>query len=201
MKRMTTAIATLLLAYGSVQGALADVAAPDAMVKQVTADVVQALEDNKEQLKSDPSAVYEIVDKLILPHFDFTYMSQLVLARHWRSATAQQREDFTAAFRGLLVKTYSNSLRDFSGEDVEYPAFRAAADADDVTVPMEIIPKAGPSIPLDYSLHKPDGVWKVYDVNIDGLSLVTNYRRTFGSDVKEKGLDALIKQLQSKQPK
>ena len=202
MKRITStrllAFLVASLALGAT-GLQAETQGPDQLVKEVTTGVIKALEDNAAELKSSPDTVYEIVDTLVLPHFDFKYMSQLVLARHWRTASDEQKERFTKVFRNLLVKTYATSLADFSGEEVSFPPFRAPAGADDVTVPMEIIPQAGPALPLDYSLHQIDGVWKVYDVNIDGLSLVTNYRRSFGKDIKEKGLDGLIAQVEAKQ--
>lgn len=173
--------------------------APDVLVKNVSQQILSGLKARQDELTADPDKLYAFVDELVLPHFDFTYMSQLVLGKYWRKASADQRAQFTREFRNLLVKTYSNSLTEYEGQIVEYLPFRMPSDPDEgATVKVEIIPKAGPSIPMDYALHQIDGVWKIYDVSVDGLSLVTNYRRSFGREVDEKGLDALIASLKNR---
>lgn len=197
-RRLSTLVAAFIATFALAPLHAADAISPDKQVQQVTQDIIATLEANKDELSSNPQKVLAIVDEKILPHFDFGYMSQLVLGRHWRSASSEQKSNFTTEFRRLLVKTYSNALADFSGQDVEFAPYRGKPGAEDATVSMEILPKAGPSIPLDYSLYLKDDAWKVYDVNIDGLSLVTNYRRTFSADIKNDGLDALIQQLRDK---
>ena len=123
-------------------------------------------------------------------------MSRLVLARNWRGATQQQRQRFVEEFRQLLVRTYGSSLSKYSGQEVRYPPMQSSgADDDRVTVQTEILQSGGPSIPLDYRLHRTDSGWKVYDVTVDGASLVLNYRSQFASEIARHGLDGLIQRL------
>lgn len=171
---------------------------PDEMVKNVTSEVLTYLEANTEQLTNNPDEVVAVVRNKVLPHFDFRYMSQLVLGKHWRRASDSQKNRFTEAFKGLLISTYSNSLTEYSGQEVEYLPFRAADDAEKVTVKIEVIPQAGLPIPIDYQLHVSDDAWKVYDVNIDGLSIISNYRSSVGQEVANKGLDKVIADMEAK---
>lgn len=171
---------------------------PDVMIKTVTNDVLTYLENNKAQINDNPQEVIRVVNDAVLPHFDFTYMSQLVLGKHWRRASDAQKARFTEAFRGLLVTTYSNSLTEYSGQSVDYLPFRAAPDAEQVTVKVEVIPAAGLPVPIDYQLHVVENTWKVYDVNIDGLSIVSNYRSSVGQQVESKGLDKVIADMEAK---
>lgn len=190
-------IATFSLAVQT--AAAAPTTAPDEMVKNVTNQVLNYLENNQEKIDNNPQEVIRVVNDTVLPHFDFTYMSQLVLGKHWRRASADQKARFTEAFRGLLVTTYSNSLTEYSGQSIDYLPFRAAADAEQVTVKVEVVPQAGLPVPIDYQLHiADDDAWKVYDVNIDGLSIVSNYRSSVGQQVESAGLDKVIADMQAK---
>lgn len=204
-----TLFASLLLSFGllSSQIASAEDAAsaqnaaeqnPAELVKEVTEKVLAKLAEDKDRLGTDKNLVNEYVNEFVLPNFDFAYMSQLVLGKYWRKATAEERSQFTDEFRTLLVRTYANSLTNYSDQEVEYLPWRAGSDPDDTKVGVEIIPQAGPSIPIDYALHRIDGKWKVYDVAVDGLSLVTNYRRSFGKKAKDDGVAALIADLKAK---
>jgi len=170
--------------------------APDELVRITSDKVLEAIKQNREQLKTDPQLVYRIVDELVLPHFDFEAMSKLVLGVYWRRATPAQQEAFTREFRTLLVRTYAKSLAEYDEQGIRYLPMRPEAEPGQATVRTEIQPKAGPSIPVDYRLHKTDKGWKVFDVSIDAVSLVTNYRTTFAQDVQRIGMDGLIKQLQ-----
>lgn len=197
MKALFTAA---LLTFGIASSPIAAAADenPAALVKEVTQKVLNKLAEDKQRLKTDASVVNEYVNEFVLPNFDFEYMSQLVLGKYWRKTSADEKAAFTNEFRTLLVRTYANSLTNYSDQEVEYLPWRPGADPDDTKVGVEIIPAAGPSIPIDYALHKVDGKWKVYDVSVDGLSLVTNYRRSFGKKVKNEGVTALIDDLKAK---
>lgn len=197
MKALFTA-ALLTFGLATSPASLAADDNPAAMVKDVTQKVLQKLSEDKKRLKSDASVVNEYVNEFVLPNFDFEYMSQLVLGKYWRKTTADEKSAFTEQFRTLLVRTYANSLTNYSDQEVEYLPWRPGSNPDDTKVGVEIIPAAGPSIPIDYALHRVDGKWKVYDVSVDGLSLVTNYRRSFGKKVKDEGVAALISDLKSK---
>ena len=169
---------------------------PDELVRVTSDKVLEAIKQNREQLKSDPKLVYKIVDELVLPHFDFEAMSKLVLGANWRRATPAQQAEFTREFRTLLVRTYAKSLAEYDEQGIRYLPMRPEADPNEATVRTEIQPKAGPSIPVDYRLRKSGTSWKVFDVSIDAVSLVTNYRTTFAQDGQRIGMDGLIKQLQ-----
>lgn len=197
--KLPTLLTSLLLALGLLSSSAAMASEnPAELVKGVTDKVLAKLAEDKDKLRQDSSLVNEYVNEFVLPNFDFEYMSQLVLGKYWRKATVEERDQFTAEFRTLLVRTYANSLTNYSDQAVEYLPWRAGSDPDDTKVGVEIIPQAGPSIPIDYALHRIDGKWKVYDVSVDGLSLVTNYRRSFGKKAKNEGVAALIKELKAK---
>ena len=163
---------------------------------QDTSDkMLQALSQKREQLQQDPSQIYDLVEGIVLPHFDFETIARWVLGKHWRQASQDQQQRFTQEFRTLLVRTYAKALLEYSNEEVRFLPLNAPAEADEVTVRSEIKPKSGPSIPINYSLHARDGVWKVFDVVIEGVSLVANYRGTIGDQVRKEGIDAVIQKL------
>lgn len=193
MKFLSALFAGLL--YLLAPAAQAEIA-PDELVRATSDKVLEAIKQNREQLKSDPKLVYKIVDELVLPHFDFEAMSKLVLGANWRRATPAQQAKFTREFRTLLVRTYAKSLAEYDEQGIRYLPMRPEADPNEATVRTEIQTKAGPSIPVDYRLRKSATNWKVFDVSIDAVSLVINYRTTFAQDVQRIGMDGLIKQLQ-----
>lgn len=174
---------------------LADMS-PDMLVRDTSDKVLAAIKDNREQLKNDPKLVYRIIDELVLPHFDFEAMSKLVLGVNWRRATPAQQQAFTREFRTLLVRTYAKALAEYDEQGIRYLPLRPDADPNKATVRTEIQPKAGPPIPVDYRLKKTASGWKVFDVSIDAVSLVTNYRNTFTQDIQRIGINGLIKQLE-----
>jgi len=187
----------LLLAFTS-SLSLAEKIPADALIKNTAEQVLKALEEQQEQLKKDPNHVYKLVDEIILPHLDFEKMAKLALGKNWRKANKSQQKEFTQAFRQLLVRTYSKSLNEYTGQKVIYLPFRMKAGETKVTVKTEIDQKSGFPIPIDYSLFIKGDAWKVYDIKIDGLSLVTNYRGSFAKEVRANGMAALIKKLQDK---
>lgn len=197
MKRMRLAV-TLLLLLGTGSAALAQSQAtpPDVLVRKTTQEVLSLLRAEGEQIKGDSQAIFQLIRKEVLPHFDFRLMSRLVLARHWRGAPEAQRERFVEEFRQLLVRTYGSSLSKYSGQEIRYLPLQSSGSKDQrVTVETEILQPGGPPIPLDYKLHRTESGWKVYDVTVDGASLVLNYRSQFSSQIKRHGLDGLIQRL------
>lgn len=171
---------------------------PDELIKATSQQVLKALEEQKERLKKDPNHVYKLVDDIILPHIDFKKMAKLALGKNWRKANGTQQKAFTEAFRQLLIRTYSKSLSEYTGQTVNYLPFRARDDATRVTVKTEIDQKSGFPIPVDYTLFLKQDAWKVYDIKIDGLSLVTNYRGSFAKEIRANGIAGLIKTLEDK---
>lgn len=172
--------------------------AADVLIKSTSEQVLKALEDQKELLKKDPDHVYKLVDEIILPHLDFEKMAKLALGKNWRKADAKQQKEFTKAFRQLLVRTYSKSLSEYTGQKIIYLPFRMKEGATQATVKTEISQDSGFPIPIEYTLFLKKDAWKVYDIKIDGLSLVTNYRGTFAKEIRAKGISGLIKRLEDK---
>lgn len=167
---------------------------PEALVRQTTDKVLEALKKEREVINNDPARLYGIVDEYIIPHFDFGLMSQRVLGKFWHRASGEQQSKFVREFQTLLVHTYAAALREYSDQKVEFLASRAG-DGGQVTVRTQIVQSGGPPIPIHYEMYKPNGGWKVYDISIDSVSLVINYRSTFASEIRSNGLDALIDRL------
>jgi len=133
-----------------------------------------------------------------LPHFDFETISASVLGKYWKRLDADQQRRFRDAFKLLLLRTYANALVDNMDRKIEFEPVRAPPDATDVTVRTSIPQDGEFPIPVNYSLELIDKQWKVYDVEIDGLSLVANYRTTFAREINKSGLDGLIKLLEQR---
>jgi len=182
---------TLLLSTG---GAAAADISPQELVRDTSSRMLVALREEQQAIAADGDRLYELVADIVLPYFDFRRMGQWVLGRNWRAATPEQREQFVEQFRILLVRTYGSALSEYSDEKIIYLPFVEPAEAATVTVRTEI-EQVGTPIPISYSMYRsPDG-WKVYDVAISGVSLVTNYRSTFGSIIRKEGMDSLIRQM------
>jgi len=184
--------------------AVADEAMPEpqAVVKDASDRMLQALKDNEDKIEEDPKFVYGLVDDILLPNFDFAKMSKLALGKNWRKANPEQRERFIEEFRLLLVRTYTTAMLEYSDEEIVFLPFRDDLAKKKVKVRMEILQAGGPSIPMALSmyLNKQDA-WKVYDVKIDGISLVTNYRSTFATEIRKGGVALLIDNLAARNAK
>jgi phospholipid transport system substrate-binding protein len=169
--------------------------APDALVKRVTDEVLTIIKSDKDLQAGNPNKVAQLAEAKVLPHFDFERMTRLAVGRGWREANDAQKQSLVKEFRTLLVRTYSNSLTAYRNQTIEVkPAKLAAADKE-ATVRTQVIQPGGPAIPIDYSMEKADGGWKVFDVVIDGVSLVTTYRGSFGEQIQKGGIDGLVKTL------
>lgn len=189
------ACASLLLS----PGALAQQMAPDALVKSVTDEVLDIIRKDKDIKAGSTRRAIELVEQKVLPHFNFTRMTALAVGKDWRQATPEQQKVLTEEFRDLLVRTYSNALIAYKNESVDYRPFKMQPGETDVTVRTQIH-QAGARQPitLDYSLEKNGNAWKVYDVVVAGVSLVTNYRSSFATEIRNGGIDGLIKTLKAK---
>jgi phospholipid transport system substrate-binding protein len=190
MKRM---LITLLTALASL--AVSAQEAPDALVKRVTDEVLAIIKSDKDLQAGNTRKVVELAEAKVLPHFDFTRMTRLAVGRNWSQANDAQKEALVKEFRTLLVRTYSASLTAYRNQTIEVKPLKMAAQDNDVTVRTAVIQQGGPPIPIDYSMEKADGAWKVYDVVIDGASLVTTYRGSFNDQIQKGGIDGLVKTL------
>jgi len=178
--------------------AFAEDNAPDALVKSVSNDVLAIVRQDKEIQSGNTQRAIDLVEEKVLPHFDFTHMTRLAVGRDWRQASAQQRQTLTDEFKTLLVRTYSNALTSYKNQSIVFRPTRLQASDTDVTVRSEVRQPGAQPVAIDYSLEKLGEEWKVYDVVVGGVSLVTNYRESFGSEVRSAGIDGLIKSLQTK---
>ena len=171
---------------------------PDALVQHVTDDVLEIIRKDKDIQNGDTHKVIELVDKKVLPNFNFTHMTSLALGKEWRKASPQQQQQLTAEFKTLLVRTYANALTGYKNQKVVYKPFKMAPTDTDVQVRTEVLQPGSKPVQLDYSLEKQDSGWKVYDVVVAGISLVTNYRDQFGQEVRSGGIDGLIASIAAK---
>ena len=194
MKKIIVLMALLL---GSLTGIVCAAEVPPEELVRKTAEVILTeIKANRNVYAKDYAKLYKMADEKVLPHFDFRRMSQWVLGRSWKDATAEQRDRFTAEFRDLLVGTYSQALLNYTDQEIVYLPVQRKPEDTDVTVKTEVKQASGPNIPINYNFYKnKEGAWKVYDISIEGVSLVTNYRSVYATKVREKGMDGLIAEI------
>ncbi|RUQ37995.1 MAG: ABC transporter substrate-binding protein [Candidatus Competibacteraceae bacterium] len=196
---MKKAIACGLLLLTLIGNALwAAFAPPQQVVQETSTRMLSALRQNYAALKQNSSQIYGLVDQIVLPNFDFELMSRWVLGRAWQQATPDQRSRFTQEFRTLLVRTYAKALLEYANDDVRMSPQSGAVDGTEATVKTEVRVKSGQPIQINYSMHLANDAWKVYDVTVDGVSLVTSYRGTFATQIRDKGMDAVIADLRQR---
>ena len=194
MRLLAAFALTVLLAVNGGVVRAQDQLAPDALVKKTTDEIVAQIRKDK-SLVSNSRKLLEMVDNVVLPHFNFTRMTTLAVGRPWQNATPAQREQLVQQFRALLVRTYSTALEQYSNQTIDVkPVALKAADAES-TVRMLIHQPGGQPIPMDYRMEKTPNGWKVFDVSVEGVSIVTTYRSTFNAEVTKGGIDGLIKTL------
>lgn len=179
--------------------AMAQEVGPDVLVKTVTNEVLEIVRRDKDIQSGSTRKAIDLVEAKVLPHFNFTRMTQLALARDWRLANAAQQKTLTDEFHILLVRTYSKALTEYKNQTVAFKPFTLKTGETDVRVRTEIKQSgAGKNVEMDYYLEKSGAAWKVYDIEVGGISLITNYRDSFASEVRNNGIDGLIKSLQAK---
>ncbi|MEJ1416090.1 MAG: ABC transporter substrate-binding protein [Candidatus Sedimenticola sp. (ex Thyasira tokunagai)] len=188
---------SLLLLLFALQPATA-ATEPNTIVKETADRILAEVVSMRQELDESPGRIYPLVEHILLPRFDFVRMSRLVLGKHWRRAGAEEKEAFTRAFRELLVRTYTTALLNYSGQEINYLPMRAMADATEVTVNTEVSSAGAAPVPINYKLHLVDDEWKVFDVVIDGISLVSNYRTNFASEIRRRKLSGLIGRLEAR---
>ena len=172
--------------------------APDALVKRTADEILAIVRQDKDLQAGNQQKVVALAEQKVLPYFDFERMTRLAVGRGWRQASPEQRQALTSAFRTMLVRTYSTSLSQYRNQTIEVKPLKMAPADTDVTVRTQVIQQGGPPIPIDYAMEKQDNQWKVYDVIVDGASLVTTYRGSFNDQVQKNGIDGLIKTLQER---
>ena len=171
---------------------------PEELVKKTAEDVLFAIKADEEIQKGDKEKIYKLAEEKILPNFDFERVARLVLGRAWRSASDEQKKEFIVQFRTLLLKTYTVALSKYKNQTIEFKPTRMSDTDEIVIVKTEITQSGGQPIRVNYALSKNSGKWLVFDIVIEGVSLVTNYRSQFSSEIKRNGMDTLIKKLSKK---
>lgn len=180
---------------GGVPVLAADMIAPDALAKNVTEEVLAIIRADKDIQAGNQKKVLDLVETKIVPHFNFAGMTQIALGKNWRQASAEQRKALTNEFRALLIRTYTTAFTQYKNQTVEYRPLRLAPGDNDVVVKSFIKQPSGQPIAVDYNMEKTDAGWKVYNMKIEGISLVENYRNTFNTEIQKGGIDGLIKTL------
>jgi len=186
-KRWHSLLAGMLLVVTMVASAAEARIDPQQVVRETAEKVLAEVTARKAELEADPSRLYSLVKGTVVPHFDFTTMTRSAMGRFWRRATEQQKRRLVAEFEEMLVRTYAIALLGYSGQTIEYLSGHYAEDAKKVVVATRIRTAGGPPIPIDYRLkwNEERGEWLVYDVVIDNVSLVTNYRSSFAQLIRE----------------
>ena len=171
---------------------------PEALVKRVSDEVLAVVKSDKDVAGGNQAKVVALAEQKVLPHFDFERMTRLAVGKNWSQASEAQKQALVKEFRTLLVRTYSSSLSQYRNQQIEVKPGKTGAGDKETVVRTQIVQQGGPPIPIDYSMERKDAGWMVYDVVIDGASLVTTYRGTFNDQVQRGGIDGLVKTLQDR---
>lgn len=196
MKLMMGMVAMLFLAGAPLRAQ--EIVAPDVLAKNVTDEVLALLRADKEIQAGNTKKVVDLVEKKVLPHFEFTRMTRLAVGPNWRQATPEQQKALVIEFRALLVQTYAATLTAYRNQVIDYRPLRMQPDDTEAVVKSLINQSGGKPVTVDYKMEKTPAGWKVYDVVVADLSLVQNYRGSFETEVRKGGIDGLIKALTEK---
>lgn len=197
MKKILLLLSGLMLCLPP--AVLAEVSDPDVLIKDTVREVLDIVRADKDLRSGNQKKMLELVDAKVLPHFNFEHMTKLAVGKSWRAATPEQKQALMTEFRVMLVRTYTKAFTSYRDQTVEVKPFKLDAAATEVTVKTAIVkPGSQQPILVDYDMEKmPDG-WKVYDLTVEGVSLVTSYRGTFADQIQQVGIDGLIKTLADK---
>ncbi|MBM3360619.1 MAG: ABC transporter substrate-binding protein [Betaproteobacteria bacterium] len=193
MKKFLLLILTLLMSMS-----IFAAEAPDLFVKKIADEVFEILKTDKDLKAGNKEKAYKITEEKILPYFDFDRISKLVLGKAWPAATKDEQEAFKKEFKTMLVKTYGSALLKFKDQTLNYKPTRFQPSDEEVLVKTEILKSGAPPLPIDYMLEKDGDSWKVFDIIIEGVSLVTNFRGQFVNEIKQNGIASLISKLAEK---
>ena len=176
----------------------AEIIAPDEMIKNTATEVLGIIQKDKDIQAGNKQKVKDLIESKVLPQFDFTRMTRLAVGRFWNQATPAQQQELTEEFRSLLIRTYSASLNSFKDQKIDYKPLKLIPTDTDVVVKTVVQQSKGRAIPIDYSVLKTATGWKIYDIAVDGVSLVVNYRSSFAQEIQQGGIPKLISTLQAK---
>jgi len=171
---------------------------PEELVRKVTQDVLDAIRSDQQLAAGDKRKALKLAEEKVLPHIDFEEATRLAVGRAWAQATPEQRRKLVEEFRRMLVRTYSNAISVYEGQTMKVLPVRMKPGDTEATVHNQYIRAGGTPLPVDYQMHKTDQGWKIYDITVEGVSLVLTYRSEFDAVVKQSGIDGLIKRLEEK---
>jgi phospholipid transport system substrate-binding protein len=202
MRSFAIAALTLTLSVGTTICRAADAPAQDAsdpskLIEDCANRMLKDLDAHRAEYRKDPAKINKLVDEVLLPHFDTQYAARLVLGRYWRDASQDQRQRFIDAFYKSLLENYGSALAEFTADRMKVLPFQGDATSDRATVRTEVKRSDGTRVPVNYSMRKTDEGWKAWDVSIEGISYVKNFRTQYGAEIDEKGLEAVIKRLET----
>ena len=195
---MTHVLKILALVLFVAFPALAQDLGPEDLVKKMTGEVLDAIKGDKQLAAGDRQKAVKLAEEKILPHVDFEEATRLAVGRGWAQASPEQKKKLVTEFRNMLVRTYSNAIGAYEGQTMKVMPVRMKPGDTDVTVHNQFIRPGGKPVPVDYSMRKTDKGWKIYDIVVEGVSLVLTYRSEFDAVVKQDGIDGLIKRLSQK---
>lgn len=187
---------TAVLGSALAAPAESDGPAPDVLIRQVADEMLGQINANKDAYKDDPSQLHAMVNRVVLPHFDFDLICRLVLGNAWKEASQTQQERFQTQFRELLLNTYGNALLQYSDETIEWQGAEYGDKPGRAVVASQVKAAGSDPVPIVYRTRQTDSGWKVYDIAVDNISLITNYRGTYASEIRRNGLEALIAKLE-----
>lgn len=193
---ITMLYAAVLLATPALAADPVDASGPGELIQTAAQSMLNALDADREAYRKDPKKVEKLVEEVLLPHFDSQYAARLVLAKHWRTATPEQRDRFIKGFYNSLLRNYGTALAEFTGDRLKVFPAQITPDGERATVRTEVKRSNGERVPVNYTLRRTEGVWKAWDVTIEGISYVKSFREDFGSEIDAKGLDAVIERLE-----
>jgi len=197
MKRLMLSVVLGMVVIAS-DVSLASDSTPNEIVETAAQSVLDAIDGKREHLKEHPEELYSLIEEVLVPRFDRAYSARLVLGKHWRSASTEQKKRFVEAFHQSLLAQYAEGMLDFTAEKLKVLPFRGDPEKSKVKVRTLVTLEDGKEVPVNYSLRRTDDGWKVWDVIVEGISYVKNYRTDFNTEIRAKGLDAVITRLESK---
>ncbi len=196
---MRAFFSNLILSAFFVAPALAQELSPEQLVQKITGDVLAAVKGDQQLAAGDKQKAMKLAEEKVLPYVDFEYATRLAVGRAWRQASPEQKSRLVNEFRNMLVRTYSNSIQAYEGQTLKVLPSRGKSDtADEATVRTQFVRAGGQPLPIDFAMHKAGNDWKVYDITVEGVSLVLTYRSEFDAIVKQQGIDGLIQALSQK---
>ena len=193
-----TRLLAFLGAMALAAGVAAQELAPDQLVQKITNDVLAAIKSDKDLAAGDKQKALKLAEEKVLPYIDFEQATRLAVGRAWSQASAEQKKRLVSEFRNMLVRTYSNAISAYQGQTLKVLPSHGKQDPEDTTVRTQFVRAGGQPLPIEFHMRQADKTWKVYDIVVEGVSLVITYRSEFAAVVKQEGIDGLIKRLAQK---